>query len=98
MSGNETVGRTLVTYICLFMVLGGIVFFNADRLGVWWRARQEHRRRPCRERATAHRSCGFADVTDSAIYLQHLAMSRYRRAQCGGWLAPVIAHASSLSP
>ena len=73
MSGNETVGRTLVTYICLFMVLGGIVFFNADRLGVWWRARQEHRRRPCRERATAHRSCGFAAVTDSATYLQHLS-------------------------
>jgi putative membrane protein len=33
MSGNETVGRTLVTYICLFMVLSGIVLFIADRLG-----------------------------------------------------------------
>jgi len=33
MSGNETVGRTLVTYICLVMVLGGIVLFIADRLG-----------------------------------------------------------------
>ena len=33
MSGNETVGRTLVIYICLFMVLGGIVLFIADRLG-----------------------------------------------------------------
>ena len=33
MSGNETVGRTLVTYICLFMVLGGIVLFISDRLG-----------------------------------------------------------------
>ena len=33
MSGNETVGRTLVTYICLFMVLGGIVLFIPDRLG-----------------------------------------------------------------
>jgi putative membrane protein len=33
MSGNETVGRTLVTYSCLFMVLGGIVLFIADRLG-----------------------------------------------------------------
>jgi putative membrane protein len=33
MSGNETVGRTLVTYICLFMVLGGIVLFVGDRLG-----------------------------------------------------------------
>jgi putative membrane protein len=34
MSGNETVGRTLVTYICLFIVLGGIVLFIADRLGL----------------------------------------------------------------
>jgi putative membrane protein len=34
MSGNETVGRTLVTYICLFMVLSGIVLFIADRLGL----------------------------------------------------------------
>jgi len=33
MSGKEAVGRTLVTYICLFMVLSGIVFFIADRLG-----------------------------------------------------------------
>jgi putative membrane protein len=33
MSGSETVGGTLVTYICLFMVLSGIVFFIADRLG-----------------------------------------------------------------
>jgi putative membrane protein len=33
MSGNETVGRTLVMYVCLFMVLGGIVLFIADRLG-----------------------------------------------------------------
>jgi putative membrane protein len=33
MSGNETVGRTLVIYVCLFMVLGGIVLFIADRLG-----------------------------------------------------------------
>ena len=33
MSGNETVGRTLVTYSCLFMVLGCIVLFIADRLG-----------------------------------------------------------------
>jgi putative membrane protein len=33
MSGNETVGRTLVIYICLFMVLSGIVLFIADRLG-----------------------------------------------------------------
>ena len=34
MSGNETVGRTLVTsYSCLFMVLGCIVPFIVDRLG-----------------------------------------------------------------
>jgi putative membrane protein len=33
MSGNETVGSTLVTYICLFMVLSGVVLFIADRLG-----------------------------------------------------------------
>jgi putative membrane protein len=33
MSGDETVGRTLVTYICLFMVLGGVVLLIADRLG-----------------------------------------------------------------
>jgi putative membrane protein len=33
MSGNETVGRTLVIYICLFMVLSGIVLFIGDRLG-----------------------------------------------------------------
>jgi putative membrane protein len=33
MSGNETVGRTLVTYISVVMVLGGIVLFIADRLG-----------------------------------------------------------------
>jgi putative membrane protein len=34
MAGNETVGRTLVIYICSFMVLGGIVLFIADRLGL----------------------------------------------------------------
>jgi putative membrane protein len=33
MGGNELVGRTLVIYICLFMVLSGIVLFIADRLG-----------------------------------------------------------------
>jgi len=33
MSGNETVGRTLVTYICLVMILGGISLVTADRLG-----------------------------------------------------------------
>ena len=33
MSGNETVGRTLVIYICLFMVLSGIVLYIAGRLG-----------------------------------------------------------------
>ena len=30
---QRTVGRTLVVYICLFMVLSGIVLFVADRLG-----------------------------------------------------------------
>ena len=33
MNGNEAVGRTLVIYICLFMVLAGIVLFISDRLG-----------------------------------------------------------------
>ncbi|MET0479996.1 MAG: DUF1304 domain-containing protein [Mycetocola sp.] len=30
-AGNETVGRTLVLYTCLFMFLSGIVLFVADR-------------------------------------------------------------------
>jgi putative membrane protein len=34
MSGKEPVGRTLVTYICIFMVLGGLVLLIADRLGL----------------------------------------------------------------
>ena len=34
MSGNETVGRTLVIYISVFMVLGGVVLFVSDRLGL----------------------------------------------------------------
>jgi len=33
MGGNEIVGRTLVIYVCLFMILSGIVLFLADRLG-----------------------------------------------------------------
>jgi putative membrane protein len=33
MGGSDLVGRTLVIYICLFMVLSGIVLFVADRLG-----------------------------------------------------------------
>jgi putative membrane protein len=41
MSGDETVGRTLVIYICLFMILGGIVLFIADRLGLG-RVRGQH--------------------------------------------------------
>ena len=53
MSGNETVGRTLVIYICLFMILSGIVLLIAGRLGVRWRPRQEHRWRPRREFASA---------------------------------------------
>ncbi|WP_323961021.1 DUF1304 family protein [Arthrobacter sp. JZ12] len=32
MGGNETVGRTLVIYTCLFMFLSGIVLLIADRL------------------------------------------------------------------
>jgi putative membrane protein len=41
MAGNQTVGRTVVTYICMFMVLGGIVLFIADRLG-FGRKRGQH--------------------------------------------------------
>ena len=32
--GNEPVGRTLVIYICLFMVLSGAVLFVADRMAL----------------------------------------------------------------
>lgn len=32
-TGNETVGRTLVVYICAFLVLCGLVLLTADRLG-----------------------------------------------------------------
>lgn len=32
MGGNETVGRTLVIYTCLFMFLSGIVLLIADRM------------------------------------------------------------------
>lgn len=32
-AGHETVGRTLVVYICAFLVLCGLVLFVADRLG-----------------------------------------------------------------
>lgn len=32
--GSETVGRTLVAYICAFMVLCGVVLFVADRRGL----------------------------------------------------------------
>lgn len=32
-TGNETVGRTLVVYICAFLVLCGLVLLAADRLG-----------------------------------------------------------------
>ena len=53
MTGNETVGRALVIYICLFMILSGIVLFIAGSAGVWWRPRQEHRRRARREFASA---------------------------------------------
>jgi putative membrane protein len=31
-AGNETVGRTLVIYTCLFMVLSGLVLLIADRM------------------------------------------------------------------
>ena len=72
MSGNETVGRTLVTYICLVMVLGGIVLFIADRLG--FGGEREHRRR--RSRA-CHRSSPLSrrGVTDSSLVRGH----RYSR-------------------
>jgi putative membrane protein len=33
MSGDETAGRTLVIYICLCMILSGIVLFIGDWLG-----------------------------------------------------------------
>jgi putative membrane protein len=33
-SGAETVGRTLVVYICVFMALCGLVLFVADRRGL----------------------------------------------------------------
>jgi putative membrane protein len=32
MTGNETVGRTLVIYTCLFMFLSGLVLVAADRM------------------------------------------------------------------
>lgn len=32
--GDETVGRALVVYVCLFMFLSGIVLFVADRLAL----------------------------------------------------------------
>jgi putative membrane protein len=32
-TGAGTVGRTLVTYLCLFMIFGGIVLVIADRVG-----------------------------------------------------------------
>ncbi len=33
-SGQETVGRPLVIYVCLFMVLAGIVLYISDRLAL----------------------------------------------------------------
>ncbi|GGE88249.1 DUF1304 domain-containing protein [Mycetocola zhadangensis] len=33
-TGNQTVGRTLVAYICIFMVLCGVVLFVADRMAL----------------------------------------------------------------
>jgi putative membrane protein len=50
MSGNETVGRTLVIYICLFMVLGGIVLSSPTGWGLVAnvaRASSEHLARVC---------------------------------------------------
>ena len=34
MAGYQTVGKTLVIYLCLVMVLSGIVLFIADRLAL----------------------------------------------------------------
>lgn len=34
MSGNETIGRTLVIYVCLFMFLSGVVLVIADRMAM----------------------------------------------------------------
>jgi putative membrane protein len=39
--GSAPVGRTLVVYICVFMVLSGVVLFAADRLG-YGRVRGKH--------------------------------------------------------
>ena len=33
-AGYDTIGRILVTYICLFMFLAGIVLFISDRLAL----------------------------------------------------------------
>ncbi len=33
-AGHETVGRALVVYTCLFMILSGIVLFIADRMAL----------------------------------------------------------------
>lgn len=89
-----------MAYICLFIVLGG--FCSSLPTG-WGLVASEARAsavplpRACSS-LIAHRSCGFAAVTDSAIYLQPLSHEPMSRAQCGPWPAPVIAHASSLSP
>jgi putative membrane protein len=40
MNGNETIGRTLVIYICLFMVLSGIAL-HWRPAGFGWRPRQD---------------------------------------------------------
>lgn len=34
MTGHDTVGQTLVVYLCLFMVLGGVSLFVSDRLAL----------------------------------------------------------------
>jgi putative membrane protein len=34
MAGEETVGRTLVVYLCLFTFLSGLVLLLADRMGL----------------------------------------------------------------
>ena len=53
MSGNETVGRTLVTYICLVMVLGGS--FSSSPTG-WGSVASEARASSAPLERACHRS------------------------------------------
>src|SRR5438046_604508 len=85
---DGALGRTLMIYICLFMVLSGIVLFIADRLGLV----------ACKAKASVAplaRACHHLSLslprccrqTRQAI-LRIRSMARCRRAQCGPWPAP----------